>query len=340
MIKKVILIAVLLLHAPLSAQFQDLYTGVGTNAADFLNIGVGGRAMGMGGAYTAFGSDPTSLYYNPAGIVWNKDIQVEFMHNEWLVETNYDFVGLTVPLPVFNATVGLSYLALDYGEQEVRTVERPDGTGERWSAYDYAVGLTFASALTDRFSFGLTVKYINQQIWHTSGGAVAMDVGVNYLTAWDGVKLGMSISNFGSELQLSGRDLDSTIDPDEGNENVDRVPVSYKTGSYPLPITFRVGVAWDKKWKDYGSLILAVDLIHPSTSNEYINAGIEYGFMDMFYVRGGYESLFEENAENGLTIGGGVDYMYSESFGVRVDYAWGDWGLLEQASRFSIGFNF
>jgi hypothetical protein len=41
---------------------------VGTTAAQFLKIGVGSRAVGMGGAFVAVADDITSLYWNPGGL--------------------------------------------------------------------------------------------------------------------------------------------------------------------------------------------------------------------------------------------------------------------------------
>jgi len=320
--------------------FKTEVTAVGTNAATFLEIGVGARAMAMGGAYAAVANDPTALYYNPAGIVWLDGIQVEFMHNEWLVGTNYEFVGAVLPLPFLSSSIGLSFMALDYGEQPVRTVERPEGTGEKYGAQDMAIGLSFALALTDRFSFGATGKYIRQQIWHETGSAAALDLGVFYSTRLKGLRLGLCMSNFGNEIRMRGRDLDSTVDPDEKNENIDRVPVEYKAGSYPLPLLFRFGISYKRDLGALGSALISMDVQHPSNSTESINIGAEYGFAGIFYLRGGYENLYEQDGINGLTLGGGIDYYKPGSLGIRFDYAYSDWGILENSQRFSVGIVF
>ncbi len=325
---------------PLWAQFQTEVTNVGTNAASFLEIGVGARAMAMGGAYVAIANDPTALYYNPAGIVWMDNIQIEVMHNEWLVGTNYDFLGATLPLPVFNSTVGVSLILLDFGEQPVRTETRPEGTGERYSARDYAVSISFASALTESFSFGLTGKYVNQKIWNASGGTAAIDVGIFYSTPVKGLRLGMSISNFGGELSLDGRDLESTVDPDPDNQNIDRIPVGFRTDSYPLPQIFRAGVSYTMNWGSIGNLLLTTDVLHPSSDTEGVNFGAEYGYAGIFFLRGGYESAFQQDAINGLTLGGGIDFIQRGKLGFRIDYAYSDWGILEDAHRFSLGIIF
>ncbi|HNY90138.1 MAG TPA: PorV/PorQ family protein [bacterium] len=323
-----------------NAQFETDVSGVGTSAGTFLEIGVGARAQAMGGAYAALSNDPSGLYYNPAGIVWVKNAQLEVMHNEWLVGTRYDFVGLLLPLPFLNSTLGTNLIMLDYGEQPVRTVERPEGTGELWDARDYTVGLTWALALTDRFSFGLTGKYVSQKIWHETGSAMAIDLGIHYNTMLKGLKLGLAMCNFGNEIGLRGRDLDTSVDPDEKNENIDRVPAEYKTGTYPLPLLFRFGIAYERELGRFGTALVTVDVNHPSNSTESVNLGAEYGVAGLFYLRGGYANLFEKDRSNGLTLGGGLDYYRRGSMGFRIDYAWSDWGILEESHRFSVGILF
>jgi hypothetical protein len=322
------------------SQFETDVSGVGTNAATFLEIGVGARAMAMGGAYAAVSNDPTALYYNPAGIVWVRNAQVELMHNEWLVGTSHDFVGVVMPMPFLNSSFGLSFNTLDFGEQSVRTVERPEGTGEKYAARDYAVSLTYALALTDRFAFGISGKYVNQKIWNENGNAAALDLGIYYNTMVKGLSLGLAMCNFGNEIKISGRDLDSTVDPDPDNENIDRVPVSYKTNSYPLPLLFRVGMSYERRLGWLGTALVAVDVNHPSNSTENINVGAEYSFAGIFALRGGYQNLFEKDRVSGFTYGGGIDYYKPGSMGFRIDYAFADWGVLQNSHRFSLGIVF
>ena len=337
----IILISVLVFSfTNIYAQFETDVSGVGTHAAEFLVIGVGARAMAMGGAYAAVANDPTALYYNPAGIVWMDNIQIEVMHNEWLVDTDYDFIGATMPLPFWNSSIGASFIMLNFGEQPVRTVERPTGTGEYYSAASYAFGITFASALTNNFSFGISGKYIYEKIWNVSGGTAALDLGIFYNTPYKGLRLGMSMSNYGGENSLSGRDLDTTVDPDLYNDGVWRVPVTFKTSGYPLPLLFRFGLSYEQELGSLGSVLLATDLNHPSNSTESINLGIEYNYAGVFFLRAGYENLYEHDAINGLTFGGGVDYTLPGFMGFRVDYAFSDWGPFESAHRFSLGLSF
>ncbi len=320
--------------------FETEVSGVGANAAAFLEIGVGARAIAMGGAYTAVSNDPSSLYWNPAGSAWAKNYQIDFMHTEWLAATKYDFVGVVVPIPSIYSSIGLNIISLDYGQAPVRTVERPEGTGEMYDARDYAITLSYAIALTQQFSFGFSGKYISQRIWSESGSAMAVDVGVFYYTGVKGLKLGASISNFGSKIQLHGRQLTTIVDPDKKVANFDRVPVDYKVGSYPLPLLFRFGLSYDRSLGKFGDILVALDVNHPSNATESISLGMEYGFGKMFYLRGGYQNLFEKDSINGLTLGGGIDYFFKGRMGIRIDYAWSDWGILDSSQRFSLGLVF
>lgn len=336
-------IACLLLSGWLPAQdkgtgttFETDVSGVGTNAASFLEIGVGARAMAMGGAYTAIANDATALYWNPAGVAFSSAVEVELMHIRWLAGTDYNFIGVVIPIPEIRSTIGFHFISLDYGEQAVRTVERPEGTGEIYDAVDNAVALAYALALTDRFSFGLNAKYVTQRIWSESGAAIAFDFGVFFKTPLPGLNLGSSISNFGSEIQLSGRHLRTTVDPDKKVENFDRVPADYATNAYPLPLLFRFGLAYNRDLGGWGNVVASMDLNHPSNTTESICLGLEYGWKNLFYLRAGYENMFERDAINGMTMGLGTDAIDLGGLGIRVDYAWSDWGILDNAQRFSL----
>ncbi len=321
-----------------SVPFQTDVSAVGTSAATFLEIGVGARAMAMGGAYAAVSNDASALYWNPAGIAWVSNLEIEASHNSWLLESNHEFVGIAIPISSISSTIGINFVTLGFGGQPVRTVDRPEGTGETYDARDMTIGISFAKALTDRFSFGFTGKYINQRIWFESGNAFALDLGIFYVTPVEGLRLGASMSNFGTSLQFTGNNLASTVSPDKNVQTFDRAPVEYKSTAAQLPVLFRVGIAYEAKLDDLGKALFSFDVNHPSNAKESINAGFEYGFQNMFYLRAGVQNLFEKDKIDGLTLGGGVDLSDMQlGLGIRVDYAWSDWGILKAAQRLSVG---
>ena len=103
---------------------------------------------------------------------------------------------------------------------------------------------------------------------------------------------------------------------------------------------FRFGISYERALGAMGSILLAVDVNHPSHATESLNMGMVYGFGNMFYLRTGYTNMYERDSISGMTFGGGIDVFRRGAMGVRIDYAWADWGILEQAQRFSIGLAF
>lgn len=92
--------------------FSGLAQTTAKYAGEFLAIGVGGRALGMGGAYTALASDATAGYWNPAGVVCAGVPTISAMHDErYAGLVNYDFIGAAIPYSS-QAGIGLSILRL------------------------------------------------------------------------------------------------------------------------------------------------------------------------------------------------------------------------------------
>jgi hypothetical protein len=313
---------------------------VGTTAATFLGIGAGPKAIGMGGAFVAVANDPTALYWNPSGISRTGKTEVLIEHTNYLLGTSYNFFGGVVALDQDNA-IGISVTDLDYGSENVTTVAMPDGTGEKWSAKDIAIGLSYSRNLTDRFSIGGTAKMIMQQIWHESAVGYALDAGLIYITPFNNLKIGMNISNFGTDMRMSGEDLYITHDPDASKAgNNSKIPAEYFTDSYPLPLLFRLGLSMDVVKTEDNVVTLAVDALHPNDNAESVNVGAQYAWNNMIYARVGYKSLGIPDNQEGLTFGFGLGYELSYTLTLKVDYAYETYGLLKNIQKFAISVSF
>lgn len=313
---------------------------VGSTSAPFLNIGIGPRAISMGGAFVATASDVSSLYWNPAGASRSDINEAMFSHSRWFADITYNWAGAMVKLGDAG-TVGLNLTYLDYGDMEITTLTEQDGTGQLFSAHDMSLGLTYAYNLTDRFSLGGTVKYIQQKIWNTSASAFAMDLGVLFHSDIYGLRIGATITNFGTGMKMDGKDLlvQHDIDPNNYGNN-DQILASLQTDEFPLPLTFRIGLAMDVLNNEEHRVTLAVDALHPNDNDESINIGGEYMFNNLVAFRIGYKSLFLTNSEEGLTAGVGLNYNFTNDFGVKVDYAYQDFGVLDYTQHFSLGIRF
>lgn len=310
-------------------------TKVGTTAANFLTIPVGPRATGMGGAFVAVGDDATSAFWNSGGLSRAVRNELTFVHTDWLVNTDLNWLGFVFKLDDDNA-VAISINQLDYGQEEITTEFDQDGTGAFWKAQDLSFGLSYARNLTDRFSVGGTIKYISQSIWNESASSWAVDIGLLFFTPLDGLRLGMNISNFGTEMKLDGDDLLLAADTDPNNSgNNSTIASKLDTESWPLPLVFTVGLGYDLINSEDWRVILAGDVLVPNNQTTYGNAGTELIWNNIVSLRGGYTSLLKEDSQEGLTAGIGLQYDFGGFF-AKIDYSYSDFGIFDEISRFSL----
>jgi len=308
------------------------FTKTGTAGAQFLEIGIDSRAIAMGEAFVAVTDGASSIYWNPAGLTKLEKGDLSFTHVEWLADINYDFVSFGIPLGKLGIG-GVSVSLLSMGEMEVTTLEDPEGiSGRTFNASDLCMGLSYAKHLTDKFAIGGNVKYVRQSVWNEVANDVAFDIGTLYYTGFKSLRIGMCMSNFGPEMTFSGRDLEVEYERERG----DPIPANLKTDSYPLPLNFRVGVAYDIVDSNNQLLTVALDANHPNDNVERLNLGLEYWYMRKFAARVGYKFNYDEE---GLTAGGGCKFGVGAAE-VKFDYAYANFGALSDVHRVSMGVGF
>ncbi len=327
-------VAILVLGNKVSAQSKT-----GTTIGQVLLIEPSARATAMGNAGVALYDDVVSAYYNPGALGHFNGYGVYFTHNLWLADITYDYAAAHLHAGGFG-NLFFSLTALNSGEIAVRTVEQPLGTGERYTVSNLALGLGYGRALSDRFSVGLQLTYLQETIWHSSLSTFALNVGTIYRLSENGLRLGASISNFGLQAGYSGRDLriQYDLDPRRYGDN-SALPGEVFTQDYSLPVLFRVGLCLPVQFNSRHQLLLAADAFHPNDNTESMSVGAEWTFINAFSVRGGYQNLFLKDSEVGLTLGAGLHYDL-DRFTLHFDYGWADYGRLENTQRFSLGLTF
>ena len=324
----------------LYGQITGSVSNVGTTAASFLDIGVGARSLSMGGAFVALADDPTALYWNPAGTVNIAKPTAHFFHSPWLADIRFNHSALVMPFGN-SGTFSFFITSVTMDEMKVRTIKIPEGTGEYFSVSNVALAGSYARRLTDRFSFGLNVKYIQEKIWHMNTGGVAVDLGSLFITKNSGLRIGMSISNFGGKMSMAGYDTEVDYDVDEtmyGNN--DKIDANLNTMEWPLPLVFRAGVSKDIIQSDIHKLTLAGDAIHPNNNIEYLNLGFEYIFRGIIAIRGGQAFLGMDDSKKGLTFGVGLNYQIPRGPRIMLDYVYRNIGVFEKIPGYSLNLIF
>lgn len=340
--KKFIYVLIIFALASLSIQGQyvDNVSKRGTTAGQFLKVGQGARATGMGSAFVGVADDASSIFWNVAGIARSKQNSFVFDHTTWIADLKYNYVAGSVNLGEFG-TIGVSFIGSDYGDMKVTTIEEPNGTGEIFTVNDMAISIAWAINLTEDFSIGFNPKYISQSIWNASGAAFAFDMGILYNTPFEGFTLGMSITNLGTKLQLQGNSNVVLYDQDPSTIGDNpRIPAELSTTPWTLPLTFAIGVSYQVLETNMHKLVVDVDALHPNDDYESLNVGGEYVFNDLLSLRGGYRSLFLDGSERTFAFGAGIKQRVIGNLGLRVDYAYQDFGRLTAIHKLSVGIDF
>ncbi|HET9985840.1 MAG TPA: PorV/PorQ family protein [Longimicrobiales bacterium] len=331
--------------------------GYGTRAAEFLLLPVGARATALGSAYSALADDPSALYWNPAGVALAKQRGASVSRLEYLAKTSYTWGGLIVPLGLGTWVVGAQFGGFSFGEQQIYTVDQPEGTGSFYSNSMFMGGATLAMNVTDRFSFGGTAKYVQETFFNTSGGTVAFDIGSNYHTTVAGrpFRAAFSLLNLGGNIRLSGSALGLRVDNNDPSFPDREDPAELKTQSFALPVEFKVGVGWQALASPTNSLWLNGEFWQPQQNSTSTAVGAEYSLHPSgasglsLALRGGYAyepdraytapggADLGDKSSDGLSFGGGLGFRPREKgLGLNIDYAYRSMGLLGGTNLFSV----
>jgi hypothetical protein len=310
-----------------SAEFDNL----GTSGAQFLKLDVDARVVGLGGANAAITQGAMALYYNPAGIANMDENSLAFSYTDWIADIKYNYLAYSRPISgIGNVGVHVAVLTMD--DMERTTLEEPDGTGEMFGANSWVVGISNAHQLTDRFSFGVTAKYIREKISELSSGSIAFDVGTIYYTGFRTLRIAMSTRNFGTDTKFGGTELETILDQDD-DPTTQPVEVRLNTQSYPLPLTFRVGIAYDFEFGEDSKLLATFDGYNTRDRGQQGSIGFEYSWQNRLAVRAGYKIRTDEE---GIAAGAGYEFEIPGFGNLGINYAWADLGRLESAHRFSL----
>jgi hypothetical protein len=299
---------------------------VGTSAGTFLKIGVGARPVGMGGAFVAVANDPSSIYWNPAGIAGLLRKNVTFSHSEWPADINYEYLGLIMPVEKLGGSVGVQFGAL-YSDINETTELQPFGTGRTFTYTDFVGGLTYARRFTDKLLIGGTLKFVHENLGVDVGGTTIntwlVDVGSIYYIGFGSLRIGVALANFGPDFNPSGKYYSPAGEEREWD-------------SANPPTQFRWGVAWEPVETKSMMLTTALEVSQPADNQQALKAGLEWTLQRILSLRTGYDFNADQIK---WSAGAGARATLGTTQGT-VDYAFSDGGVLGGIHQFSLGVQF
>lgn len=161
----------LLLIQPVTAANNNASTGL-----PFLKLGIGGRALGMGEAYSALSEDATGVFYNPAGISWGEENEITLMHKMWVFGTSTEFLGSTLHANKLTFGLGLNSTSVD--DIEIR--QQPGSSLGTFALHDFSASVTVSWRVDTTLSLGATGKFLYEKIFVDESQGFALDLGARY----------------------------------------------------------------------------------------------------------------------------------------------------------------
>lgn len=323
--KQSTLIIALLLLLPIMLSATP-FGKTGTAALQFLKLGVDARAIGMGEAYTAVSDDISSTYWNPAGLAPAMQNQAFFSHTNWIANIYHEYAAASFTNGVSTLAVYGSVLHMD--DIEITDEETFGPTGETFTNSGMAFGVNYASVFTDKFSAGVGVKYLRENLYEFAVNSYAFDIGSMYNTGWQNLKIGMVLRNFGPDIRYRvDNDEDGLYDEDPfdlfDNDGDGLVDEDGPELDCKIPMSFSLGISGDIMRTDTSHWIASLQLDNVVDRKETWNLGTEYKLSNLF-LRGGYQIGYDTNG-----FSAGLGYRIATSFAIfNIDYAYTDMGKL------------
>lgn len=329
-ITRLIIIVTLLNLTNLFAQVDLDKTGQST--MNFLLVGTSPKASAMGEAFTSIGSGSESIFYNPSGLaIMQKQFDVIVNYTRWIADINYLSGAIAFNMNDLGV-VGLHLVTVDYGTINGTSLLSNDfdplgyiDNGPVGNVGAYVIGLSYAKSISTQFAIGGNIKLAGQNLGRnvfTDGRQIdndatklAFDAGIRYNTGYKGFVFGMFIRNFASNIK---REL-----------NDEQLPLIFSLGA-------SVNAMEIINFDPGSSLVFAVDFLHQNNYSERVNLGVEYKFLDMISLRGGYQTNRDL-----ASWSGGVGFNTSLSgYDLEVSYSYSKFEIFDSVSRLSLAFSF
>ncbi len=294
----------------LKVSAQD-FAKTGTSGFTFLQIPTTARVAALGEASISL-SDMNSegMFSNPAIIGFTISTHsFSASYANWFADIKNYGTSYTYNSPY--GVFGLGFILMDYG-----TMQRTEkAAGQKvfttlgdFSANSISASLTYSKLLTDKFSFGVAVKYVQEKIYIYKADNFLFDGGVLYKTGFYSLRLAATLQNFGTNTQFINY--------------VFKMPSILKLGA-----SFEI---WGDYESDYRSTII-VEAIHPNNADERINLGTELSWKNIITLRGGYKFFYDEET---YSFGLGINPQLEVP--VNFDFAFSDYGKLGNIMRFTL----
>lgn len=256
------------------------------------------RSAGLHTLNTSFISGVEALRLNPAGLSRIMNTEVVVGHTRYLEGTDIKLNAFGLAQKVgSNGVIGVSIMAVDFGEIPVTTTEIPAGTGATFSPNFFNLGLGYAHEFENKVSVGITVRAISETIADVGAFGLAIDAGVQYVAGdKDNFKFGISLRNIGNDMQYEGEGLIIQQDNPDGTFPY-QLTYNNRSSSFELPSVLNLGASYDFLFTNMRLTALG-NFVSNSFSRDQVGGGLEFAFKEMFMLRAAYRYELDGSGPN------------------------------------------
>ena len=307
--KKIIIILVLLSYAGA----QDW----GGQSGGFLRMGITARSIAMGGGFTAEMDQSFSTFHNPAWAAFLIDRQLGSSYTNLTMDRRLAATSFATSIP---PTAGIGVAWVFAGVNDIQGRYSTGMKSSKMQTGENVLMITFAQRIVPWVSIGANFKLLRYDLPITesdqiSGSGIGFDIGL-LIKAGTYSTFGIMVQDLSSNYQWNTNEIYT-----QGGPYKDEFPTIYRIGSRfnnkGLIIIGDVGVITD----------------HNTYTGFLPRLGVEYGFLDQYYFRGGY-------GNGRMAFGIGYEYGLFKRRDSHIDYAFSmDW-VSQTAHTISYAFSF
>jgi len=329
---------VLFIAIPTGHAFGQGDERTGTAGAAHLRVVPTARlsALGTAGSAGIAGSSGIEmLFANPAGLTLNRGTGALFSHIDYLVNVGINTLG--VAQQIGNSQVAAFISSWSFGDIPRQTELNPEISNLTFSPEIITAAAGYARRFTDRIAGGITLKVVNEKIDDMSASAVALDGGLTYAIEEIGLRFGLSVRNIGSKLRYSGDGLSRQTPVPDQRPDADAGLLFIEAQEVDLPTLLNVGVSYSRSLSSNMSAAILTNFRSNAFDQDQYSAGLELGFVNVLYVRGGLELTPEQDFTlfSPGSFGAGLNFDVS-GVGVAFDYAYRPTDVFSDVQLFTL----
>ncbi|MEE8405202.1 MAG: PorV/PorQ family protein, partial [candidate division Zixibacteria bacterium] len=291
---------------------------------------VGSRGTALGGAVVANSYGVDAIHWNPAGLAWLEGTEAMATILPYIADIDVTYFAIGKQIEDFG-TIALSAKVVSIGKIEETTRSFPNGTGSVFEPTMAVIGLNFAKAVTTQVNFGITGRYIREDIFQVSASGLSFDFGFTYEPRVYGLTLGLAIRNYGPDIVFSGSGFEDAT----GSR-----PLASTEAGAELPTSIDLGLAYNFLNQELNSATISGNFRSNNLSNDNWNGGIEYVYDERYSLRAGYLYSGQEQYLYGVSLGAGVSVDLGEDARLTFEYSWTETDIFADNQHFTLKASF